>query len=84
MSDFLSFKNVKDANTNPSSAMPSYQKSYHVENTELLYKCLRFNNGMVKSVLDHNGFSSTESHEWNILWSSGSCKSYLYEGLNEY
>jgi len=35
-------------------------------------------------MLEANGFTYTESHEWNILWSSSSCKSYLYEGLNEY
>jgi len=35
-------------------------------------------------MFEANGFSHTESHEWNVLWSSGTCKSYLYEGLNEY
>ena len=35
-------------------------------------------------MLEANYFAHTESHEWNILWSSGACKSYLYEGLNEY
>lgn len=45
---------------------------------------LRFDNKLVRSVLEVNGFTHTESHEWNILWSSSSCKSYLYEGLNEY
>ena len=38
----------------------------------------------MRSLLEANGFSHTESHEWNILWASSSCKSYLYEGLNEY
>lgn len=37
-----------------------------------------------RSLLEANNFNFTESHEWNILWSSSSCKSYLYEGLNEY
>ena len=61
-----------------------YQKSYHIENSELLYKMLRFDNKLIRSVLETNSFTPTESHEWNILWSSSSCKSYLYEGLNEY
>ena len=65
-----------------SSAGP--KSSYHIENSELLYKLLRFDNKLLRSMLEVNGFSHTESHEWNILWSSGSCKSYLYEGLNEY
>jgi hypothetical protein len=61
-----------------------YQKSYHIENSELLYKMLRFDNKLIRSVFENNGFAATESHEWNVLWSSSSCKSYLYEGLNEY
>ena len=60
------------------------QKSYHIENSELLYKMLRFDNKLLRSIFECNGFSHTESHEWNILWSSSTCKSYLYEGLNEY
>jgi tubulin polyglutamylase TTLL5 len=35
-------------------------------------------------MFEANGFAYTESHDWNILWSNSSCKSYLYEGLNEY
>ena len=61
-----------------------YQKSYHIENSEMLYKMIRFDNKCVRSILEAAGFAPTESHEWNILWSSSSCKSYLYEGLNEY
>ena len=38
----------------------------------------------MRSVLEANTFNYTESHEWNILWSNSSCKSYLYEGLNEF
>lgn len=39
---------------------------------------------MVRSTFEHHSFSMTESHEWNLLWSSCTCKSYQYEGLNEY
>jgi tubulin polyglutamylase TTLL5 len=35
-------------------------------------------------VLEANGFQHTESHDWNVLWSNSGCKTYLYEGLNEY
>ena len=45
---------------------------------------VRFDNKMVRAVLENHNFSPTESHEWNLLWSSGTCKSYQYEGLNEY
>jgi hypothetical protein len=60
-------------------------KSYSLaENSELLYKIFRGDTKLVRSLLEANQFQHTESHEWNILWSSGSCKSYLYEGLNEH
>lgn len=29
-------------------------------------------------------FVHSDSHDWNILWTSQSCKTYLYEGLNEF
>lgn len=81
----LFFKNIteKQMVTN-NMQFNGYQKSYHIENSELLYKMLRFDNKLIRSVLENNGFTATESHEWNVLWSSSSCKSYLYEGLNEY
>ena len=50
----------------------------------MLYKILRGDTKLVRSLLEANNFSYTESHEWNILWSSSSCKAYLYEGLNEH
>jgi hypothetical protein len=39
---------------------------------------------MVRSVLENHNFTQTESHEWNLLWSSASLKAYQYESLNEY
>lgn len=45
---------------------------------------LRYDNKLIRSVLENSGFVQTESHEWNVLWSTGIAKSYLYEGLNEY
>jgi hypothetical protein len=68
-------------NTPPTSG---FTKTHYVQNSELLYKILRGDTKLVRSLLEANGFSYTESHEWNILWSSSSCKAYLYEGLNEY
>jgi len=61
-----------------------YAKNHHVEFNDLLYKVLRGDTKLVRSTLEAHGFKHTESHEWNILWSSSSCKNYLYEGLNEY
>ena len=64
----------------------SYQgpRSYHIDNCEMLYKLMKGDTKLVRSLLEANSFNYTESHEWNILWSSSSCKSYLYEGLNEF
>jgi len=59
-------------------------KSYHFESQELLYKFIRIDGKMVRSLLEAHGFSHTESHEWNILWSCQTCKQYIYEGLNEH
>ena len=62
-----------------------YARSYgNNDSSELLYKIFRGDTKLVRSMLEANYFSHTEAHEWNILWSSGSCKAYLYEGLNEY
>ncbi len=62
----------------------AYSKSYHVENSELLYKIFRGDTKLIRSTLEAHGFIHTESHEWNLLWNPGSCKTYLYEGLNEF
>ena len=56
----------------------------NISNNELLYKIFRGDTKMVRSIFEANKFSHTESHEWNILWSCGSGKSYLFEGLNEF
>lgn len=45
---------------------------------------IRFENKLVRGLLETHGFSNSESHEWNLLWSSCACKSYQFEGLNEY
>ena len=70
---------------NPQIPAQGYAKSYNLhENNELLYKIFRGETKLIRSMLEGNGFVYTESHEWNVLWSNSSCKSYLYEGLNEY
>ena len=59
-------------------------RGYHIENQEMLYKLLKGDTKLVRSILEANNFNYTDSHEWNVLWSTSSCKSYLYEGLNEF
>jgi len=84
--DFLQFKLLKESQSLKGGppGVGYGARSYHIENSELLYKMLRGDNRMVRSVCEANGFTHTESHEWNLLWSTASCKSYIYEGLNEY
>ena len=85
MNEFLAFSTIgmKQLLNNPPPSL-GYARTCHVLDNELLYKIFRGDTKLVRSLLEANNFSHTESHEWNILWSSGSCKSYLYEGLNEY
>ena len=59
-------------------------RNHHIDNQEMLYKILKGETKLVRSILEANNFTATESHEWNLLWATSSCKSYLYEGLNEY
>lgn len=67
---------------NPPSSVIA--RSHHIENTEMLYKLIKADNKLVRSILEANNFHYTDSHEWNVLWASSSCKSFLYEGLNEF
>jgi hypothetical protein len=73
-SDFLVFKNT--AQERGITTQYSSGKNYHIENSELLVKFIRFNNSLVRSTFEQHHFSVTESHEWNLLWSSCTCKSF--------
>ena len=87
MSEFLHFKNTaleKSQLHGNFMGLHSAKSGYHMENQELNVKFIRFENKMVRHLLEQHQFSQTESHDWNLLWSSGSLKSYQYEGLNEY
>jgi tRNA(His) 5'-end guanylyltransferase len=68
----------------PPTQFANGPRSYHFENSQLLYKILKGDTKLVRSLFEANGLSYTESHEWNVLWSSSSCKAFLYEGMNEH
>jgi len=70
--------------SNPPPTNFTGPRSYHIDNCEMLYKLMKGDTKLVRSLLEANSFNFTESHEWNVLWSSSSCKSFLYEGLNEF
>ncbi len=54
------------------------------ENRELLYKMIKSEAKLIKTLLETRGFHQTEAHDWNILWCCGNAKLYIYEGLNEF
>jgi hypothetical protein len=89
LNDNIDFKAIEKSqllmNSPPTASYGHGSKGgYHIDNCEMLYKILKGDTKLVRSLCEANNFSYTESHEWNILWSSSSCKAYLYEGLNEY
>lgn len=74
----MHFKNISEKQIQ-SMAIPmgNYKQTFHIENSEqLLYKLIRFENKLVRGMLETHGFTNSESHEWNLLWSSCACKSY--------
>lgn len=61
-----------------------YSKGSLYQHKDLLYRIYKTDARLVRSILENSGFSSTDSHDWNLLWVGSSAQSYLYEGLNEY
>ena len=68
----------------PPTLSYAHGQKQQAQGADLLYKIFRGDTKLIRSTFEANQFTHTESHEWNLLWSSGSCKSYLYEGLNEF
>ena len=84
---FLSIQPIQEnqlLHDNPPSMGYGIHQKQRYNGTELLYKIFRGDTKLIRSTCEANKFRYTESHEWNLLWTSSSCKSYLYEGLNEY
>jgi hypothetical protein len=50
----------------------------------LLYKLVKSDCKLLKSVYEANNFGQTEGHDWNILWTSQSLKQNMYENLSDY
>jgi tubulin polyglutamylase TTLL5 len=70
---------VKDSIT-----FSTYNKGNFIQNRDLLYKVLKTDGKIVRSILEVCNFSYTDSHDWNILWLGCAPQLYLYEGLNEH
>jgi len=54
------------------------------KDSSLQYKILKSEARLVQSVFEANSFTVTEGHSWNVIWSNGSAKTYVYEGINPY
>lgn len=67
-----------------SIAFSTYTKGNFLQTKELLYRVLKTDARLVRSVLEASGFVYTDSHDWNILWLGCAPQMYLYEGLNDY
>ena len=45
------------------------------------YKMLKCESKLIKFILELNGLMSTDRHDWNMLWTHTTGKTYFYERL---
>jgi len=50
----------------------------------MFFKMVKADAKLVKAVMETNGLGQTESNEWNVLWTSQSIKSFIYEAMLEH
>lgn len=68
-SNVLNFKPIKEAQLlKDGPSLLAYSKNCYVEQNDLLYKMLKTEGRLIRSVLEAHGFSHTDGHDWNILW----------------
>lgn len=46
----------------------TYSKSCYSDQNDLLYKMIKAEGKLIRSVLEAHGFSHTDGHDWNMLW----------------
>lgn len=63
-----------------------YTKPSQYEQTQfdMFFKMVKADAKLVKAVMETNGLGQTESNEWNVLWTSQSIKSFIYEAMLEH
>lgn len=67
--EIINFKTIKESQIMKDGPPAlTYSKSAYVDQGELLYKMLKTEGRLIRSVLEVHGFSHTDSHDWNILW----------------
>lgn len=67
-----------------SVSLSTYSRSNTSQSKQLLYRVIKTDGKIVRSILELSGFTYTESHDWNILWLGCAPQLYIYEGLNEH
>jgi hypothetical protein len=83
--NIINFKLIKESQIIKEGPSPlTYSKSWYADQGDLLYKVLKAEGRMIRSVLEANGFSHTDGHDWNLLWTCSSWKPYLYDNLNNF
>ena len=50
----------------------------------MYFKLNKCETKLVRAVLESNQWQGTETHDWNLLWSSQPFKSYIYDNMNDY
>lgn len=50
----------------------------------MYFKLIKCETKLVRAVLETNAWQCTETHDWNMLWSSQPFKNYIYDNMNEY
>ncbi|CAI2370307.1 unnamed protein product [Moneuplotes crassus] len=79
--EVIKFKCIKESEMVKKS---EYNNGMYSKFNLLLFKLLKCDIKLIRSIFLNNGFSATDSHDWNCLWINSSGKSYLYENLNRY
>jgi len=67
--ELVNFKMIKESQILKDGPPPiTYSKNCYLDQGELLYKVLKAEGRLIRSVLEAHGFSHTDGHDWNILW----------------
>lgn len=84
--ELIKFKPIKESQLlrDAGPVMNFGKASPFTDSQELLYKCLKTEVRLVRSIMEAHGFRHTDGHDWNLLWTGSGSKSYLFEGLTEY
>ena len=81
----IRFKSIKESELlKEQLPVVNYGHMINTHSEELLYKIVKTDAPLVRSTLEVNGFSCTEFHDWNLLWSNSYSRPYVYDGLNEF